>query len=115
MATVGGARKLRFFGICKIRRARKHLRDAGAGRTTADKILSPKRPPHILPPMRPDALRRTKTVATLGAAADSAEMLGRLIQAGVNVFRLNMSHAPSDCAGSVERSAGRFGRMACWV
>jgi pyruvate kinase len=37
--------------------------------------------------------RKTKIVATLGPATDSAEMLERLILAGVNVLRLNMSHA----------------------
>ena len=36
--------------------------------------------------------RRTKIIATVGPASDSEKMLGRLIQAGVNVFRLNMSH-----------------------
>ena len=41
-------------------------------------------------------LRRTKIVATLGPATDSAEMIGKLIDAGVNIFRLNMSHAPHD-------------------
>lgn len=53
--------------------------------------------------MRPDALRRTKIVATLGPATDSAEMLDRLIQAGVNVLRLNMSHAPHDWVRRVVR------------
>src|SRR5881628_2337214 len=42
------------------------------------------------------APRKTKIIATLGPATDSAEMLGRLMDAGVNVFRLNMSHAPHD-------------------
>ena len=37
--------------------------------------------------------RKTKIIATLGPATDSAEMLERLILAGVNVLRLNMSHA----------------------
>ncbi len=41
-------------------------------------------------------LRRTKIVSTLGPATDSAEMIGKLMDAGVNVFRLNMSHAPHD-------------------
>jgi len=41
-------------------------------------------------------VRRTKIVSTLGPATDSAEMIGRLIDAGVNIFRLNMSHAPHD-------------------
>lgn len=40
--------------------------------------------------------RRTKIIATLGPATDSAEMIGNLIDAGVNIFRLNMSHAPHD-------------------
>ncbi|MGB1220011.1 MAG: pyruvate kinase [Alcanivoracaceae bacterium] len=36
--------------------------------------------------------RRTKIVATVGPACASPEMLGALIRAGVNVFRLNFSH-----------------------
>ena len=46
--------------------------------------------------MHSSALRKTKIIATLGPATDSAEMIGRLIHAGVNLFRLNMSHAPHD-------------------
>jgi len=42
------------------------------------------------------ALRKTKIIATLGPATDSAEMLNQLVQRGVDVFRLNMSHAPHD-------------------
>jgi len=41
-------------------------------------------------------MRRTKIIATLGPATDSSEMIGQLIDAGVNVFRLNMSHATHD-------------------
>ena len=41
-------------------------------------------------------LRKTKIIATLGPATDSAEMIGKLMDAGVNIFRLNMSHAPHD-------------------
>ena len=40
--------------------------------------------------------RKTKIIATLGPATDSPEMLGRLIDAGMNIARLNMSHAPHD-------------------
>src|SRR5271170_195206 len=46
--------------------------------------------------MRQGQTRRTKIVSTLGPATDSAEMIGRLMDAGVNIFRLNMSHAPHD-------------------
>jgi pyruvate kinase len=48
------------------------------------------------PAMQRGTVRRTKIVSTLGPATDSAEMIGRLMDAGVNVFRLNMSHAPHD-------------------
>jgi pyruvate kinase len=37
-------------------------------------------------------MRRTKIVATVGPASRRPETLERLIQAGVNVFRLNFSH-----------------------
>lgn len=36
--------------------------------------------------------RRTKIVATLGPASSSSEVIGELIDAGVNVFRMNFSH-----------------------
>ncbi len=41
-------------------------------------------------------MRKTKIIATLGPATDSPEMLGKLIDAGLNIARLNMSHAPHD-------------------
>ena len=46
--------------------------------------------------MQRGTVRRTKIVSTLGPATDSAAMIGKLMDAGVNVFRLNMSHAPHD-------------------
>ena len=41
-------------------------------------------------------MRRTKIIATLGPVSESPEQLAALITAGVNVFRLNMSHATHD-------------------
>ena len=49
--------------------------------------------------------RRTKIVATVGPASESETMIARLIQAGVDVFRLNFSH------GSVEQHARVAGRI----
>jgi pyruvate kinase len=41
---------------------------------------------------RATLMRRTKIVATIGPATESAEMLRRLIDAGATTFRLNFSH-----------------------
>ncbi|HXD43924.1 MAG TPA: pyruvate kinase [Pseudolabrys sp.] len=41
-------------------------------------------------------LRRTKIVATLGPASSSTEMIGKLFNAGADVFRINMSHTSPD-------------------
>ena len=40
--------------------------------------------------------KRTKIVATLGPACNSKTKLKNLIRAGVNVFRINFSHATYD-------------------
>ena len=40
----------------------------------------------------PHIRRKTKIIATVGPASRSKEMLGELIRAGVNCFRLNFSH-----------------------
>ncbi len=49
--------------------------------------------------------RKTKIVCTLGPASDSEEMLSMLMDAGMNVCRLNMSH------GSYEETAARIERI----
>jgi pyruvate kinase len=53
--------------------------------------------------MQAGSIRRTKIIATLGPATDPAEMIARLMDAGVNLFRLNMSHAPHDWVRRVYR------------
>ncbi len=40
--------------------------------------------------------RRTKIIATVGPACESVAMLCELIEAGVDVFRINLSHGSSD-------------------
>ena len=59
-------------------------------------------------------IQKTKIVATIGPASDSAEMLERLIRAGMNVARLNFSHGDFTGHGShisriraAERATGR--------
>jgi len=47
-------------------------------------------------------LRHTKIIATLGPATDSEQVMGRLIDAGVDLVRLNFSH------GSYEEHAWRI-------
>jgi pyruvate kinase len=41
-------------------------------------------------------MRKTKIIATLGPATESPEVLRQMIQAGTDIFRLNMSHAAHD-------------------
>src|SRR5881409_15652 len=59
--------------------------------------------PEPRPTRAPAFMRKTKIVATLGPATDSPEMLGKLIDAGMNIARLNMSHAPHDWVRRVVR------------
>lgn len=47
--------------------------------------------------------RRTKIIATLGPATESEPALTRLIEAGVDVIRLNMAHAKHDWTRTVIR------------
>ena len=50
-------------------------------------------------------IRKTKIVCTLGPASDSEEMISKLMDAGMNVCRLNMSH------GSYEEQGARIDRI----
>ncbi len=45
--------------------------------------------------------RRVKILATIGPATDSPEMIRELIKGGMNVARLNMSHATHESARSI--------------
>src|SRR5262249_38200026 len=54
--------------------------------------------------------QKTKIVATIGPASDSPEMLARLIQAGLNVARLNFSHGDFSHHGEVIRRIREAGR-----
>src|SRR5215218_8360024 len=59
-------------------------------------------------------LRKVKILATLGPASSSQEMVGKLFEAGADVFRINMSHTSHDrmrelvaTIRSVEKEFGR--------
>ena len=47
--------------------------------------------------------RKTKIIITLGPATESEEMIGKLIDGGTNVFRLNMSHAKHEWAAEMTK------------
>ena len=59
-------------------------------------------------------LRHTKIVATLGPASSTAEVLERMVQAGVDVVRMNFSHGTAEDhqarAVSIRAAAAKFGR-----
>ena len=60
-------------------------------------------------------MRRTKIVATIGPASRDPEVLVRLVEAGMDVARLNFSHGTADehaeTAQRVRDAAGRAGRQ----
>src|SRR5213593_1466363 len=59
-------------------------------------------------------MRRTKIVATIGPASRDRETLVRMVEAGMDVARLNFSHGSheqhAETAEWVREAAGRVGR-----
>ena len=55
--------------------------------------------------------RRTKIVATVGPACDSVQMLTALVQAGVDVFRLNFSHGEQSAKSTIIRTIREIARQ----
>jgi pyruvate kinase len=53
--------------------------------------------------MKSAPFRRTKIIATLGPATESEEMLVKLLEAGVDVVRLNMAHASHEWTRTIIR------------
>lgn len=53
-------------------------------------------------------VRRTKIVATLGPATDDPKMLDKIIEAGVDLVRINFSHgSPEEHLDRVEKLRNR--------
>ena len=66
----------------------------------------------VLPDERRRQIRRTKIVATIGPASSDDETLRRLIEAGVDVARLNFSHGTADEHEAVVRRLRRISQDA---
>lgn len=66
-------------------------------------------------PIKAPQGRRTKIIATIGPATASPEMLEQLIRAGMDVARINMSHAGADqaraTASGIREASARVGRQ----
>ena len=60
-------------------------------------------------------MRHTRIIATIGPATDAAESLERLMQTGVEIFRLNFSHGTpeghADTTRRIRAAAERTGRL----
>ena len=53
-------------------------------------------------------MRKTKIICTLGPASDSDAVIGDLMLAGADIFRLNMSHARHDWVRDVVKRIRRI-------
>src|ERR1041384_6459253 len=64
-------------------------------------------------------MRRTKIVATIGPASRDPEVLVRMVEAGMDVARLNFAHGTredhAETARRVREAAGRAGRQVAIV
>ncbi len=60
-------------------------------------------------------MRKTKIIATLGPASSKPEKIGKLIEMGMNIVRLNMSHAPHDWVREIVKTvrdeSGKRGKL----
>ena len=54
------------------------------------------------------SMRKTKIICTLGPASDSDVVIGDLMLAGADIFRLNMSHARHDWVRDVVKRIRRI-------
>jgi pyruvate kinase len=73
-------------------------------------MLSPRKIHHLFlahTPVLIPVSRKTKIIITLGPATESEEMIGKLIDQGTNVFRLNMSHAKHEWAEEMSKRVRR--------
>ena len=53
-------------------------------------------------------MRKTKIICTLGPASGSEEIIKGLLEAGANIFRLNMSHATHEWVREVVKKIRRL-------
>ena len=58
--------------------------------------------------------RRTKIIATLGPGTDDPAVLEGMIRAGVDVFRLNMSHGDAELQAERARMVREAARKLRW-
>src|SRR5690606_2697377 len=99
-------------GAKAAEKVRRSLAGSGA-RPVRPRIFAARSPSP--PPMRNPASRRTKIVCTLGPATSSREAIRALIEAGMDVARLNFSHGSHDdhrrLIELVREEAQRAGRV----